>query len=64
MWFNSSMDGPARRDVASTWLACLIIVVLALGLAESNVAVVGFYHAVHASHTHPVASHWLRSSGR
>jgi hypothetical protein len=48
MWFHPSIDGPTHGDIATTWLACAIIVVLALGFAEFDAAVIGFHHAVHA----------------
>jgi hypothetical protein len=62
MWVHPSIDGPTHGDIATTWLACIIIMVLALGFAELNAAKIGVHNAVHAIHAYLVAaSYWLQS---
>jgi len=56
MLFHSSTDLPAGRDVASVWLVNAIIVFLALGFAEFNVAMIRFHRAVHALHVQLVVN--------
>jgi hypothetical protein len=56
MWVHPSIDGPTHRDIATTWLACIIIIVLALGFAELNAAEIGVRNAVHAMHAYLVAA--------
>lgn len=64
MWFHPSTDGLTHRDIASTWLACVIIVVLALGFAEINAVVIGVHNVVHAMRAYLVASYWFQSAWR
>ena len=64
MWFDPSIDGPTHGDIATTWLACVIIVALALGFAGLNAAKIGIHNAVHAMHAYLAASHWLQGTWR
>ena len=52
MQHHPAAPGAAWREVAGAWLACAMVVGLALGFAEFDTAVTGVHYAVRTLHAH------------